>query len=291
MHRSITSEIARLENKDGQRCHDESLAIKVKSMSKITLASSSEEWLVNLPGEPFNHFLSNDMEGLGLTGCKAVFQESLVREMDATAQMGNHDADTLQAVPETRSRDQEEMFQAAPETRSRDRDEMFQAVPETQSRGRDETLDAFPMTRSRVRADTIITTPAANSIISGDRTTTDHETRIISPELENQKIKWKNVPRQPIPELQDVGLWIGHQLNHKRMPKAYSNLPPDRKLISSMEGHPEGLLAVPSEEGSPRIIVLRSQILALVLQTHEDIHHQSHLKVLYILKPYSTGQE
>ncbi len=39
---SITSEIARLENKDGQRCHDESLAIKVKSMSKITLASSSE---------------------------------------------------------------------------------------------------------------------------------------------------------------------------------------------------------------------------------------------------------
>jgi hypothetical protein len=46
-----------------------------------------------------------------------------------------------------------------------------------------------------------------------------------------------------------------------------------------------GLLAVPSEEGSPRIIVPRLQILALVLQTHEDIHHQSHLKVLYILKP------
>jgi hypothetical protein len=203
---SITSEIARLENKDRQRCHDESLAIKVKSMSKITLASSSEVWLVNLPGDPFNHFLSNDMEGLGLTGCKAVFQESLVREMDATAQMGNHDAEAHQEVPETRSRDRDEMFQAVPETRSRDRDEMFQAVPETRSRERDETLDAFPMTRSRVRADTTITTPAANSIISGDRTTTEHDTRSISPELENQKIKWKNVPRQPIPELQDVGL-------------------------------------------------------------------------------------
>jgi hypothetical protein len=47
---SITSEISRLENKDGQRCHDENLAIKVKSMSKITLASSSEVWLINLPG-------------------------------------------------------------------------------------------------------------------------------------------------------------------------------------------------------------------------------------------------
>jgi hypothetical protein len=153
---SITSEIARLENKDGQRCHDESLAIKVKSMSKITLASSSEVWLVNLPGDPFNHFLSNDMEGLGLTGCKALFQESLVREMDATAQMSNYDADTFQAVPETRSRDREEMFQAVPETRSRDRVE---------------AVEAFPLTRSRARADTTITTPAANSIISGDRTT------------------------------------------------------------------------------------------------------------------------
>jgi hypothetical protein len=69
------------------------------------------------------------------------------------------------------------------------------------------------------------------------------------------------------------------------MPKEYRNLPPDGKLISSMKGHPEGLLAVPSKEGSPRIIVPRSQVLALVLQTHEDIHHQSHLKVLYILKP------
>jgi hypothetical protein len=45
---SITSEIARLENKDGQSCHDESLAIRVKSMSKITLASSSEVWLIDL---------------------------------------------------------------------------------------------------------------------------------------------------------------------------------------------------------------------------------------------------
>ncbi len=44
-------------------------------------------------------------------------------------------------------------------------------------------------------------------------------------------------------------------------------------------------MAIPNEDGSPRIIVPKSQGLALVLQTHEDIHHQSHLKVLYILKP------
>jgi hypothetical protein len=73
--------------------------------------------------------------------------------------------------------------------------------------------------------------------------------------------------------------------NHKRMPKEYMDVAPVGKLLASLEGHPEGLLAIPNTDGSPRIIVPRSQILALVLQTHEDIHHQSHVKVLYILKP------
>jgi hypothetical protein len=45
-------------------------------------------------------------------------------------------------------------------------------------------------------------------------------------------------------------------------------------------------LAIPGDNyGPPRIIVPRNQIKALVLQCHEDIHHQSQVKVLYILKP------
>jgi hypothetical protein len=40
---SVTTEIARLENVDGERCHDLELAKKVSVMSKITLASSAEE--------------------------------------------------------------------------------------------------------------------------------------------------------------------------------------------------------------------------------------------------------
>ena len=74
---SVTSEIARLENdNNGARCHDLELAKKVSAMSKITLASSAEVWLINLPGEPFNRFYSNDMEGLGLTGVQEVFLAS-----------------------------------------------------------------------------------------------------------------------------------------------------------------------------------------------------------------------
>jgi hypothetical protein len=62
-------------------------------------------------------------------------------------------------------------------------------------------------------------------------------------------------------------------------------MPPDGELMASLDGYPEGLLAIPNDDGSPRIIVPKSQIKALVLQCHEDIHHQSHVKVLYILKP------
>ncbi len=42
MPMSLTNEIARLENVDGQRVHDIEIAKKVASMSKIVLASSSE---------------------------------------------------------------------------------------------------------------------------------------------------------------------------------------------------------------------------------------------------------
>ena len=64
------------------------------------------------------------------------------------------------------------------------------------------------------------------------------------------------------------------------MPKEYLEAAPKGNLLTSMKGYPEGLLGIPNVDGSPRIIVPQTQILALVLQTHEDIHHQSHVKVL-----------
>ena len=37
-------------------------------------------------------------------------------------------------------------------------------------------------------------------------------------------------------------------------------MPPDGELMASLEGYPEGLLAIPNVDGSPRIIVPKSQI-------------------------------
>jgi hypothetical protein len=69
------------------------------------------------------------------------------------------------------------------------------------------------------------------------------------------------------------------------MPIKYQHMHPEGELITMDSAYlPEGLLAVPNTEGQPRIIVPPSEIKALTLQTHEDIQHQNHVKVLHVLK-------
>jgi hypothetical protein len=87
---SLTSEIARLENVDGQRMHDLNTANKVAAMSKIVMASISEVWLVNCPGPQFNHFYNNDMEGLGINNIQEVFLNS-INEMRSSCTSDLHD--------------------------------------------------------------------------------------------------------------------------------------------------------------------------------------------------------
>ena len=155
---SVTSEIARLENVDGERCHDLELAKKVSVMSKITLASSAEVWLINLPGEPFNHFYSNDMEGLGLTGIQEVFLTSLENmrnESRVIVEGTDQDMDTLiimDSYPVTRST-----------RRAPDQLQVAQESDESSAVSRGQIQEAQDMNA--------IHTPAGETIISGDRLT------------------------------------------------------------------------------------------------------------------------
>jgi hypothetical protein len=106
----------------------------------------------------------------------------------------------------------------------------------------------------------------------------------VAPVISEGRIKWKRVPREPIPQLSDINLWVGQQLRHVNMPAKYLNMQPEANLIPVDSTFPEGLLAVPNAEGQPRIIVPTTEVKALILQTHEDIHHQNYLKVLHVLK-------
>ncbi len=269
---SVTSEIAGLENVDGERCHDLDLAKKVSAMSKITLASSAELWLINLPGESFNHFYSNDMEGLGLTGVQEVFLTSY-EDMRIQSRIIIEEIEGTKNTPVP--------MESFPVTRSTKKVRIQLQVAQ-------ESDESSAMSRNQLHVAqgiSSIHTPAGETIVSGDRHAEEHGMSSVAPLHENGTIRWTNVPRQPIPPLDNVNLWVGHQLNHKRLPKEYKHMPPDGELMASLEGYPEGLLAIPNDDGSPRIIVPRSQIKSLVLQYHEDIHHQSPVKVLYTLKP------
>ncbi len=80
---SLTSEIARLENVDGQRIHDIlETAKKVAFMSKIVLASSSETWLISkLPWTGVQPFLQqrHGRNDLAWTKCKRSFTIHIMR--------------------------------------------------------------------------------------------------------------------------------------------------------------------------------------------------------------------
>ncbi len=77
---------------------------------------------------------------------------------------------------------------------------------------------------------------------------------------------WTVTPREPIPQLEDINQWIGHQLNHQKMPDKYMDTPPHGLLITQVDEYPEGLLAVPNPYGSPESIRLstyhRAQIIS-----------------------------
>ncbi len=145
----------------------------------------------------------------------------------------------------------------------------------------------LPITRSRRGTnnseESNIDTPAANSILGelqGETTNSGQITSVIR----EGRISWERRTREPLPQLDDVSECVGKQLDHLNLPKKYQSVPPEGVLIPLAEDYPEGLFAIPNKEGQPRIIVPSSMIKPLILQTHEDIHHQNHIKVLHVLR-------
>ena len=72
--------------------------------------------------------------------------------------------------------------------------------------------------------------------------------------------------------------WIGRQ---------WDQVPDDIKdnIKETMEGFPEGLIAVTEKDESPRIVVPKDEVDRLIMNAHYDIHHQGHVKVFHILRP------
>ena len=153
-----------------------------------------------------------------------------------------------------------------------------------------ENMEIFPTTRSQAiesdeSDDDSIYTPAGNAIVTRNPRNNSGKPTNIKISKDKDSIKWTRAPREPIPPLQNISSWVGKQLDHTDLPKRYRNLPPQGELITDLKDFPDGLLAVPNSNGTPRIIVPPDQVKPLVLQTHEDIHHQNQSKVEKILVP------
>jgi hypothetical protein len=122
------------------------------------------------------------MEGLGLTGIQEVFLRSYE---DAVVQSRNVGA----------KEEENEPLEAFPITRSK-----------KQLHNKDNDKTAEPIISER--EDYSIHTPSSGTIISGERHTEVNESSSVEPVLERGTIRWASVPRQPLPELEDVSLDI-----------------------------------------------------------------------------------
>ncbi len=231
---SLVPELSRLENSGGAQAHDLDVARKVDALSKIVLLSSAQVWLVNLAQFAVAKVLTIMEEGAGLDEVERTFRESLFNLHDMMEQKDDwHDHNT--------------------------------------------TVELLATTRSRKRtADSVneqseaVLTPA-HGTITRSRSTAHRQ--MVVPNLERGRTSWKRAPREPLPVLAPMELWIGLQLDHEKITEKYMHEPPDGELIKNISGRPAELLGIPNHlDTQPRTIVPKTICEALTMHTHEDIH-------------------
>ncbi len=257
---SIVGEIARLENIDNARNYDMELTSSVEKLSRIILAQDAEMWLISLDKHHIDDFIS------------------LQKRMETNLQELTTVKEAVTKAKESKTnkvlRQETEAYYYGNFQDHQD-DDMNQDDVSTHS--------MLPSTRSMAKHTKNVKKRSSNATpeSSHEQQSFKEDT---TPVISEGRVKWKRVPREPIPQLSDVNLWVGQQLRHANMPTKYLNVQPKGSLIPMDSTYPEGLLAVPNAEGQPRIIVPPAEFKALILQTHEDIHHQNYLEVLHVLK-------
>jgi hypothetical protein len=249
----------RLENNDSERNYDSELISSVEKLSKIILAQDAEMWLISLDKHHIDEFVSLQKQ------MEANLQELTIVKEAVLKAKGSKVNKVL--------REEAESYYHDDNLRNQD----------DEGQGNIFTHIMLPSTRSMAKRTKRFKGRSSGTTPNGeDQRPSGKEDSV--PVISEGRIKWKRIPREPIPQLSNINLWVGQQLRHTNMPAKYLNVQPKGDLIPMDSTFPEGLLAVPNAEGQPRIIVPPAEIKALILQTHEDIHHQNHIKVLHVLK-------
>jgi hypothetical protein len=221
---SIVGEIARLENNDGERNYDAELIDSVEKLSRIILAQDAEMWLISLDKHHIDEFVSLQRQMDANLQELTIFKEAVLKAKGSKvnkvlreeAESYYHDDDPLDQDDEV----QENIF----------------------------THIMLPSTRLMAKRTKHFKGRSSGTTLNGeDQQTFVKEDSI--PVINEGRIKWKRIPREPIPQLSDINLWVGQQLRHTNMPAKYLNVQPKGDLIPMDSTYPEGLLAVPNAEG------------------------------------------
>jgi hypothetical protein len=182
---SIVGEIARfLENIDNARSYEMELASSVEKLSRIILAQDAEMWLISLDNHHIDEFIS------------------LQKQMEANLQDLTAIKDAVTKAKESKAnktlRQEAETYHGDYQNRQEDEE----------SQGNISAHIMLPSTRSMAKH-----TKNVKKRPSNTTTESSHEQHSskedITPVISEGRIKWKRIPREPIPQLSDINLWVG----------------------------------------------------------------------------------
>ena len=287
---TLLNEISRLENDiNGGNHYDSKLAAAVSKLTKVVFASTAECWLISCPGMATENTVllgeqdSNNEEIVGRTIYLAEHQEGC---SEGESHRICEDSEEDFKVLVTDHWDwNEHNAEALVQTRAQIELEKEQSL----DLEIDGDVEAPSATKGDIKAqeantNTITTPPLSNIKAQEANKTTmkakeaNKNTKTTPPPKFKKRKRNLDIERKPSPP---IASWIGKQILNQQIPVRQQSY-----LISSLEGYPEGLLAMKIEgSDNARIIVPVEHQRQLVIDTHEDIHHQGYQKVHHILYP------
>ncbi len=215
---SVVGEIARQENVDGERVYDRKVVSSIEGLSRIVLAQDAEMLLISINGQRIDEFITLQKQVEANMQEMTEVQAAVIKARNSNVNIAlRQEADQLHAESFHATSLNTEKSQAVltnvllPATRAMNKRAKSTEKRVSNSSADDSSIEGIPF---------------------GDR----------RPIITDSTLKWKRIPREPIPRISDFKLWVGKQLMHKNMPTKYQHMHPEGELIAMDSTYPEGLL-------------------------------------------------
>jgi hypothetical protein len=180
---SIVGEIARIENNAGERQYDPELITAVEKLSRVILAQDAEMWLISIENHHIGEFITLQKQMEENLHEMTSIRESVAKERNSKAKKTLR-PDTIQLPPDPQSEENILTHIMLPTTRAM----ASQRINST----------TMPIQKRRAIHKSIEKVHEKHGNHSKDQ-----------PAIKPGGIKWKRIPREPIPQLSEISTWVG----------------------------------------------------------------------------------